>query len=542
MPSQKPLSQKNSQKVLSFAALLIIGFCMLIFTATSSAQRTTANMSVKVTPTPEPLKSTVRGQIVYEDTGRPVRRSTFSLLGIRGYGGNKSGLTDDNGSFVLKNVDEGKYFVIVNAPGVLNLLSYIDFSAKLDNESRDNTLAEAGKNFEEINVPSGGEMNIFVRAKHGGAIGGRVYYADGAPAIGVKVEMLRKIKDKFVGVISNFSDLSPYRRDFSGVKTDDRGVYRASGLPPGDYIVKVSEPASHNENSDDSTSPFGAEIGAASLLSTYHPDADDSEKAVVINLEIGQEVAEINITLPERAFFTATGIILAKGTQNPVNGAKISIKRKEDVFTLSDRVGEERGISADEHGAWNFKDLPAGSYLLTVKPPTDSTSSEDYDENGNLKPNQKPKPKFAPIEKEITITDKSLSDIKIELPLAGRISGTVSTDTEKVVFDSLQISVIDDQGETVATATSRTYDYKSDKPLAKPEFALENLPTGNFYLSFSTTSYRSGRLDKGRPVYYLKDIKADAKNYLTAPFRIEEGTSIEKVQSNHWHGRRAADG
>ena len=186
-------------------------------------------------PTPEPPKSTIRGRVFYEDTGRAVKRTSIMLMG-KGGGRELSGLTDNNGVFEIKDVVAGTYYAFVNAPGVVSPLAYADISKQKEG------MDEAVEGFPPIIVNGISDLDVQIPARRGGAISGRIMYADGDAAVGVKVEILRKVKEKFITVIPNFSSIISMMMGGGGggFQTDDRGVYRFAGLPNGEYIVKVT--------------------------------------------------------------------------------------------------------------------------------------------------------------------------------------------------------------------------------------------------------------------------------------------------------------
>ena len=79
-----------------------------------------------------------------------------------------------------------------------------------------------------------------IPAKRGGAIPGRVMYADGDPAIGVSYlicERLAKISS-CNSII--FVAMAMSQTGGSFFKTDDRGVYQMSGLP--EAIISSKQP------------------------------------------------------------------------------------------------------------------------------------------------------------------------------------------------------------------------------------------------------------------------------------------------------------
>jgi hypothetical protein len=276
---------------------------------------TTANVAVVVNnsrmagnyrPTPEPSKSTVRGRVFYEDTGRAVRRASIMLMGKNsGDGGGRevSGLTDNNGFFQIKNVAAGTYYAFVNAPGVVSPLAFADITKRRDG------LEEAVEGFAPIVVSGVGDLDVQIPARRGGAISGRVMYADGDPVIGVKVEIMRRVEQRYMSVVPNFSSIfSLMMGGGGGFQTDDRGFYRFAGLPAGDYIVKVTENVSHSENKSSGYNSFEDSLfGGGSLLTMFYPDVFTTEKAQTVSVVAGQEQSEINITIPDRELYAAVG-------------------------------------------------------------------------------------------------------------------------------------------------------------------------------------------------------------------------------------------
>ncbi|HNQ15814.1 MAG TPA: carboxypeptidase-like regulatory domain-containing protein, partial [Pyrinomonadaceae bacterium] len=159
--------------------------------------------------TPTPIqKSTVRGRVFYAESGRPVRRASVMLIAdtMRGGPGESGALTDNEGNFEMKDVPAGTYYPMVNAPGVVSPMAFLDFSQmERPGASEKSAFQEAFKDFEKIIVNGVSDTYVQIAAKRGGAISGRVYYDDGDVAVGVRVEVLRKVGDKYLSVIPNFS-------------------------------------------------------------------------------------------------------------------------------------------------------------------------------------------------------------------------------------------------------------------------------------------------------------------------------------------------
>src|SRR5262249_98038 len=71
------------------------------------------------------------------------------------------------------------------------------------------------------------------------------------------------------------------------MRTDDRGVYRAYGLPAGRYIISAGGEWSESHSK-------------RKYPETFHPDATDQKQAKIIEVKEGAEVVDINIPLGAR--------------------------------------------------------------------------------------------------------------------------------------------------------------------------------------------------------------------------------------------------
>lgn len=482
-------------------------------------------------PTPEPPKSTVRGRVYYEDTGRAVKRTSIMLMGKGGGSREFSGLTDNNGNFQIKDVTAGTYYAFVNAPGVISPLAFADFS-----KPKDEGFDEAIEGFPPIIVSGIGDLNVEIPARRGGAISGRIMYADGDPAIGVKVEIMRKSKDKFVSVVPGFSSIFAMMNGGSGFQTDDRGIYRFAGLPNGEYIVKVTENASHSDKQPRGYGGFMENIlGASSLLSVFYLDAFTAEKAQTVNIVAGQELSEVNIYIPERDLFSVEGRVINAKDKQPVKNVSISLKKNGDntVSLFGDFGKRQQGSSTDEQGNWNFKELPKGTYTMTIEPSNYMYDEGDYmsNMNTNRAPNAPPKPKLAKKTQEITIDDKNLSEIVIELGYGATISGTVKTENNEKMPNNVTVNAEQDDSEISSSASIYNYSPMSDggypgnstisnsPPKTNYDFKMEGVAAGKTL--FSATSGEE---------FYVKSAIFNGVDLLTNPLELKEGDNLRNVQ------------
>jgi len=490
-------------------------------------------------PTPEPPKTTVRGRVFYADTGKPVKRASLMFIPEDVSGGpsqSPSGLTDGDGNFQMKDVQAGTYYAIVNAPGVYSPLAFFDFSVSRDRGgSEKEAFKKAFEGFEQIYVDGGVTENfVQIPARRGGAIGGRVIYDDGDAAIGVKVEILRKVEGRFMSSIPNLSSLFSMRMGSGVFQTDDRGVYRFAGLPPGEYIVKVSENVSHTETVERRYyDPFEGTLGGKSFLTIFYPDVSDTKSAQLITVAPGQEISEINLTLPSRNLYKIEGKIVARKDKSPVR-AQINIKRKnqEEVFSILDQIGgREQAASTDKDGNWKFKELPKGTYTLTIEPLAEERDYRSYqgysntnsvNRMSNTMSDSPSKPKLAKRVYEITIEDKDLSEIVVELGYGATVSGTVVTENSKEMPASVSIIASQDDYETSSSATVyNSTDKKSSEPQkTNYDFKIENVVEGKteFFVSVS---------DDG---FYVKSATLNGSDLLADSIELKEGENLRNVQ------------
>lgn len=520
-------------KVLFCISGLFLGGLMFLPTASMqnsnkmSSNRAMVNsnyrMMSNMPPTPEPPKATVRGRVFYEDTGRVVKRASIMLVTKDSRGRELTGLTDGSGNFQIKDVPAGIYYAFVNAPGVISPLAYADFS-----KSRTEGFGDATDEFQPIITNGLTDIDVQIPAKRGGAISGRVMYSDGDSAIGVKVEILRKVKERFLPVISNFSSIVALMGGGGGsFQTDDRGVYRFAGLPAGEYIVKVTENASHSDNPTRGYNSFEDSMfgGGYSLLTMYYPDALKTDKAQIINVTLGQEQSEINVTIPDRDLYTIEGKIVAAKDKMPIKNAKVYLKRDSDnTFSIFDEISKrQQSGSTDERGNWSFKEIPKGTYNLVVEPPDNRYDTEEGGYISNQMPNNPPKPKWANKTQEIAVESKNLSEIIVEIGYGATISGTVTTENSQEM--PKMVTVTASKGDDSESASSaRIYNY-SEIEGQKPQkfdhdFKMEGVPDGktNFSVFLNDDDF------------YVKSAMLDNTDLFANPLELKEGENLRNVR------------
>lgn len=186
----------------------------------------------------------VSGAIVTLGAPAPPARPLAELLDIGvppgPAGATRRGLTTADGRFLFRDLPAGRYAMAATAPG------YVPANFGQVRPSG------PGQPIDLDDAQKIGDVKITVWQY--GAISGIVADERGEPAVGVSVRALRRViaggKSRFVAAIS--------------ATTDDRGMYRAAGLLPGDYAVGVIL--------SQETSPMSAVI--ASIEGSRQPASD----------------------------------------------------------------------------------------------------------------------------------------------------------------------------------------------------------------------------------------------------------------------------
>jgi hypothetical protein len=364
----------------------------------------------------EPVgNSVVRGRVVYEDTGRPVRRAKVQLLRAdltaaseqQNYPNADYAGTDRDGEFEIKGLTAGRYLVVVESPEIVSPLALIDSESEL---ARGVASGKIKTDFAAVSVDGTTDARVEVRARRGGAVTGRVTYGDGQPLAGGEVSLYR-VRD------GALTQVLLYRANRSGVHTDANGVYRVFGLPAGDYVVRAIE--SSNPDTSGEPDDEGAYMDAA-LLFTYHPNTPSLKGAKVVHVEAGAEAADVDIVFPDRPSHTVEGRVLTRRGERPVEFVRLTLELDEEGY---DDSMPTTFIEAwtDEEGRWSFAGVPDGTYTLNVTrspAPDDDIPVTDDGEEG-------PDKFYVAVSRELKVEGADVRGVEIRMAEGASVSGVV---------------------------------------------------------------------------------------------------------------------
>jgi large repetitive protein len=343
----------------------------------------------------------------------PIGRVLVTISGP-GIKSNRTVITDDQGRFVFADLPSGAFTIVAARPPYVSTT----FGAKRPGRPGTPITVAAGQRVTGVTIP----------LARGAAITGTIRNTDGDIARGMRVDV--------VSLDTQASPLTPQ------VVTDDRGIYRAFGLPPGRYLVAAGAndlPAlGVMQFSDEQMDEILARLqrrsgGGATPASTpgstarpaqprpepaapaptysyapiYYPGTPDQDQATTIALEDGEERAGVDITLQLVRTVAVTGHVSVAGGALPsstqVTMNRLGLKGNQPIFTAVNTR------SPDASGNFKFTGFLPGRYRVTAR--TTSMTPAVYWALADL-----------------TLADADVSGVELTLQPGLRMSGRVAFD------------------------------------------------------------------------------------------------------------------
>jgi len=275
----------------------------------------------------EPVRAgaSITGRVVAED-GRPIAGATIAVRPVATPdGGNRTTGTDDEGRFVVTDLDSGAYTLNASAPGYI-------VPPDPNNPNRDPRFFRRG------------DTGVTLTLAKGGVITGKVTDNAGAPVVGVGVRAI---------MTRDAENRPPRQTSVRERATDDRGIYRIYGIEPGTYLVSAG---SSNRNSFPRVAAYDGDAP------TYHPSAT-SDTATPVIVRGAAETSGVDIIYRGTRGHTVSGKLLgasiAEGniaiTVSLVNPATNILESTAYVYPRT----AERGFSFDA--------VPDGTYRVFAR-------------------------------------------------------------------------------------------------------------------------------------------------------------------------------
>jgi hypothetical protein len=322
---------------------------MAAFAAAGLAQSSAPPAQAPRTVAPQQALSqqpggTVTGHVYCGDTQRPARFADVELLqqgttGSRGpnYQSAGRGRTALDGSFTITGVTAGDYYVAATMAGYIS------------------PVAVSRMTQQPIE-------RVVVTMDRGAVVSGRVTYDDGSAVPGVSVR-LRPLTTSTTAPAAGaqfgggFGGLVAFGSDMGTAQTDDRGIYRLTGLAPGKYsLVAIVQTETTGQGRAGNRNNYR---GPPPILNVYAPGTMRKADAQIIEIHGGETADGVDIHVALNGLHTLAGRVESKADGHMLNAGTVSLADASDSSTT-------RSATVDSDGAFRVEYLPPGTYTVTV--------------------------------------------------------------------------------------------------------------------------------------------------------------------------------
>lgn len=348
--------------------------------------------------------------------------------------------TDIDGQYKVTLPKEGNYYVIP-------LTSGFTFTSE-PNSLRGGTV---------VTLTKGDEITgIDFSLQSGGVITGRILSFDDKPIGNTPIKLQRIGSD---GKKTPIYPVNPFL-----VRTDDRGIYRIYGIPPGKYLVSVGI------KPDTSSAILG--VGRTYIPLTYFPNTTQEESAQIIEVEEGKENTNIDIIAqrPEKGF-RVTGKVIHAITGKPVVGIGVVYGKYTNAEIGATILSN---LKTNARGEFQIDGLTTGRYFVM----------------GNNYFNVEAFKDFYSDKASFEVSNGDVNHLEVKLHKATTISGTL-------VIDKLNNPTSAPNLSTLSLSASDIKDIFrlnecSTRPNGDGSFILRGLAPGEFIFNLSSNNQDPG--------------------------------------------------
>ncbi len=255
--------------------------------------------------------------LVAGETKRPARRVRVTLTNLARTSPGQTTTTDDSGAFAFRGLPAGRFELQAFKNGYLRA----SYGASRPDRAGTPIVVKDGE----------AVANLTMTIARGGVITGVVRDIGGRPVPGVNVRVLKLGYNAVTGERT----LGAPSTGSVGL-TDDRGEYRAFGLPPGGYLVLVVPSQSSGRSNEDIRQLTTADVRQAlqaarsgaptpaiqprqpsrpapvarvNYAPVFHPGATDISAAATIALGLSEERTGVDVTIQLVPTATISGTI-----------------------------------------------------------------------------------------------------------------------------------------------------------------------------------------------------------------------------------------
>jgi Carboxypeptidase regulatory-like domain len=309
----------------------------------------------------------VEGHVICNDGNVPARSATVRLIPITNLlPANETAkttnerspetTTDFDGYYVFSSVAPGTYIVDARKDGYGDDLGFIRtvFDRLTYDQQRAILLT-----FPQVLVRASGVAREDVVLHRAGALTGRVTVDTGG-TISPGYVTATLVSSSLLGNMEGHDDQKATGFSQRGT-IDDRGVYRIAGLPAGKYRLSIRVTESYlDAKVDGSNVTMQSQRTGTAVLTVFAPEAFTESEAKPVEVHEGEEVSDVDLSIPRRLLHSIGGIVTQSGT--PVGGAVINILPQGQSML-------EYSAISNSGGSYRFDLLPPGVYSVEAKYP-----------------------------------------------------------------------------------------------------------------------------------------------------------------------------
>lgn len=505
------------KKLLSTVVLgvAIAGVCLVAQTPSGQAPSTP----------PPPATAAIVGVVVDEGTGKPLAGATVTWSPGPGTPASPRRettqlLTGPDGRFLLAGLVAGQYSLNARRGGYLPA-------------SPGSSTAQSGM---YIDVAEGQiRADVKIAMARPGTITGVVLDEAGEPVIGVQLQAVRRVRAR--------GRVTWQPAGGSTEETDDRGAYRISNLPPGDYIVLAEQsnvnvptamidayqkaqetvrPGQSNPMSDEMFAAGGMGLtpgssnarlvnGQVQLLArassvaiesagrmfvfpaSFYPSVTAASKATVLTIRSGEERSSIDLVIRPVPAVRISGTV--SGPAGPLPFTAVTLAANDSV---DGPFGLPRIATAtDATGAFTFLGVAAGDYTLRVTklPPVqnasnmvtnsitmaDGSTSTMASSSGPVKLPPLPPDPTLWAELPVSAGPRDVTGLAVTLQPGARLSGRVEFAGALAQPTPQQMSAVSFSAQPVTP--SRSFRSPRSRIDDQGELTTQGFPAGNYYVN-----------------------------------------------------------
>ena len=449
----------------------------------------------------------IGGVVIDEVSGRPIRRANVTVVDTTAPQNPLSTLSDDAGRFVLRSLPAARYTVSAGKGGYLGAA----YGA-----TRAAGPMQAASAPQPIPLVAGQQVtDIVLKLAHGGVITGVIVDPNNQPARGVTVALAFYGRSYTTGERALINITTGSRN----AETDDRGVYRLYGIPPGDYVVAAESGLGRmsdlrvTTDADVQMAIGLARAGSSAPVSStpavrprrqtvgyvpvFYPGTSIASEAATVSVKAGEERSGIDFQLQLVPSARISGTLAGLDGQ-PAPGAVVRLINNGLSMPLLGSPGLGASSTTDSQGRFNFPGVVPGPYALAVR--TGSPSGRGAN------------PASPPLWALSDVTVRG-GDVDVAMTLqqgvtvSGRITIDPSSSAGSIDFSRARVSLQPPAGTT-------TIGVSSVAPDANGEFAIPSVVPGRYKLSASLAG------GPGGTIWAVKSSTVAGHDTLDAPVEI----------------------